>query len=66
MFSPQGCNTFMDLCLKQEGLEHTGYWDYNGKGTPNHWITKCCHPSAKGHDLFARELYNHIVGNLNV
>jgi hypothetical protein len=66
MFSPQGCNTFMDLCLKQEGLEHTGYWEYNGKGTPDHWITKCCHPSAKGHDLFARELYNHIVGHPNV
>ncbi len=63
MFDPQGCNTFMDLCLKQEGLENTGYWDYNGKGTPNNWITMCCHPSAKGHDLFAKELYNFIVGN---
>jgi hypothetical protein len=62
MFPPQGCNTFMDLCLKQEGLENTGYWDYNGKGTPKKWITTCCHPSAKGHDLFASELYNFIVG----
>jgi hypothetical protein len=61
MFAPQGCNTFMDLCLKQEGLENTGYWDYNGKGTPGNWITVCCHPSTKGHDLFAKELYKHIV-----
>lgn len=63
MFAPQGCNTFIDLCLKQEGLENKGFWDYNGKGTPENWLTVCCHPSTKGHDLFAQELYKHIVGN---
>ena len=66
MFKPQGCDTFMDLCLKQEGLAGTGYWDYNGKGTPEHWVTVCCHPSAKGHDLFAQELYNFIKAGINV
>jgi hypothetical protein len=61
MFTPQGCDTFMNLCLKQEGLENTPYWDYNGKGTPNNWVTLCCHPSAKGHDLFAQELFKFIT-----
>jgi hypothetical protein len=60
MFKPQGCDTFMDLCLKQEGITNKGFWDYNGVGTPNGWVTVCCHPSAKGHDLFAKELYTHI------
>lgn len=63
MFYPQGAKTFMELCLKQEGITNKGYWDYNGKGTPNGWVTVCCHPSAKAHDLFAKELYNHITGN---
>lgn len=62
MFRPQGCLTFVDLCLKQEGFEKRGFWDFNGKGTPNHWITVCCHPSAKGHDLFANELHKFIIG----
>lgn len=62
MFYPQGCDTFMDLCLKQEGITNKGFWDYNGVGTPGGWVTVCCHPSAKGHDLFAQELYKHIEG----
>lgn len=60
MFYPQGCETFMDLCLKQEGITNKGFWDYNGVGTPQHWVTVCCHPSAKAHDLFAKELFEHI------
>ena len=60
MFYPQGAETFMELCLKQEGITNKGYWDYNGVGTPNGWVTVCCHPSAKGHDLFAKELHQHI------
>ena len=63
MFRPQDCPTFIDLCLKQEGLSNVGFWDFNGKGTLNHWITVCCHPSAKGHDLFARELHKFIIGD---
>jgi hypothetical protein len=62
MFKPQGCSTFIELCLKQEGIKNVGFWDFNGKGTPNHWVTVCCHPSAKGHDLFASELYKLITG----
>lgn len=60
MFKPQGCETFIELCLKQEGITNKGFWDYNGIGTPDHWVTVCCHPSAKGHDLFAKELFQHI------
>ena len=62
MFKPQDCPTFIDLCLNQEGIENVGFWDFNGKGTPNHWVTVCCHPSAKGHDLFAHELHKFIIG----
>jgi hypothetical protein len=61
MFNPQGCDTFMDLCLKQEGISNKGFWDYNGVGTPGGWVTVCCHPSAKGHDLFAKELHRHLT-----
>lgn len=61
MFYPQGAKTFMELCLMQEGITNKGYWDYNGVGTPNGWVTVCCHPSAKGHDLFAKELHKHIL-----
>jgi hypothetical protein len=62
-FYPQDCDTFMELCLKQEGITNKGFWDYNGIGTPQRWVTTCCHPSAKGHDLFAKELHKHITGN---
>jgi len=60
MFYPDGCETFMDLCLKKEGIFNKGFWDYNGKGTKNHWVTVCCHPSAKAHDLYAKLLGEHI------
>jgi hypothetical protein len=60
MFKPEDCETFIDLCLKQEGLQGKGFWDYNGIGTPNGWVTVCCHPSAKGHDLFAKRLFENI------
>tara|TARA_B110000503_G_scaffold5510_1_gene7629 strand:- start:8879 stop:9895 length:1017 start_codon:yes stop_codon:yes gene_type:complete len=60
MFLPQQCPTFVDLCLKQENITNVGFWDFNGVGTENNWITVCCHPSAKAHDLFASELHKHI------
>lgn len=62
MFYPDGANTFMDLCVKQEGItpEHYEYWQYLGKGSPKKWITHCCHPSAKAHDLFANLLHRKI------
>jgi hypothetical protein len=64
MFYPESCRTFVDLCLKQENLDgrdDPGFWDYIGSGTPDKWITVCCHPSAKAHDLFAMRLHEHII-----
>lgn len=62
IYTPQGEKTFIDLCLKQENLPRSianGYFsNYYGKGSENWWISPCAHPSAKGHDLFASEIYN--------
>lgn len=60
-FRPDNCKTFIDLCLKQEGLCGENFYNYFGPGTPDHWITKCGHPSAKAHRLFAEKLYEHII-----
>ena len=61
MFKPQDQLTFAQLCTKQE-KEQVHFWEYSGKGSPNDWITVCAHPSAKGHDLFAEEIYKKIEG----
>lgn len=62
MFAPQGHQTFADLAMSQEpGISSADYFfQFLGKGSPNKWITPCSHPSAKGHDLFARLLYEHL------
>ena len=58
MFRPNGHETFSDLCLAQEGLPlNKGIFEYMHKGTPNNWLTKCSHPSAKAHKLFADKIY---------
>jgi hypothetical protein len=66
MFSPQGHSTFVDLVMGQEtGIDKNNYFfQFLGSGSPNMWITPCAHPSAKAHDLFAKELFNHINKNL--
>jgi hypothetical protein len=64
MYCPGGYATFVDLITSKEhlpGYEKFNYFDYIGKGSPNGWITACSHPSAKGHDLFAKYLYHYIV-----
>jgi hypothetical protein len=65
-FKPQDCETFIELCLKQENLQHRHFWQFNGIGTPDRWVTKCAHPSAKAHKLFAKELHKHIFKITNV
>lgn len=65
MFEPAGYKTFVDLVMAQEPdiddiTDH--FFQFLGKGSPNGWITPCSHPAAKGHDLFALYLYNHIKG----
>jgi hypothetical protein len=71
-FKPQGYDTFFDLALFQETNLHPKIKTWKevnraGKligfypdGTPENWIMGCGHPGAKAHDLFAKELYNHI------
>lgn len=63
-FEPDGCPTFADLCIKQEfpsSWKERHFFEFLGKGSPNLWITGCAHPSAKGHDLFARHLHRRIL-----
>lgn len=67
MFMPDGELTFADLCVKQEPQkegEIPWIYSYLNTGSPNYWVTPCAHPGAKGHDLFAQHLYNHIEKNL--
>lgn len=63
VFKPRNYETFVDLVLAQEGVdvEYHHFFEYLGTGSPNKWITACAHPAAKGHDLFAQELYKHIT-----
>lgn len=63
MFKPEGHETFMDLVMSKEypgETEFHHFFDFLGTGSPNGWVTSCAHPSAKGHDLFAKTLFNYI------
>jgi len=63
MFKPDGHTTFADLVIAQEDKlddKHDHYFQFLGKGSYNGWMTPCSHPSQKGHDLFAKHLYNYI------
>ena len=67
MFKPDGKPTFIDLAMKQEFPNDETYpwfYTYISEGSPNGWVTPCCHPSAKAHDLFAKYLHKHIEENL--
>jgi hypothetical protein len=69
MYEPDQCPTFMDLVMKQEFPDsYDGdifFYQYIGKGSPKQWVTPCCHPSAKGHDVFASYLYSEIEKNIS-
>lgn len=61
MFYPDGQKSFAQMCLAKEGINpNTGMWEFQNKGTPNNWFTKCCHPSAKAHQYFAARLFEHL------
>lgn len=68
MFEPNGYKTFADLVVAQDPYldpaKANYFFEFYGKGSPDRWITKCAHPSAKGHDYFAKVLYNHIKDNM--
>jgi hypothetical protein len=64
MFEPDGYPTFIDLVMAQEfpkTWNKENFFNYLGKGTPNGWVTSCAHPSAKGHDLFAKKIFEYIT-----
>lgn len=66
MFYPDDKPTWMDLVMEQEfgdWKQAPYFYTFGGKGTPNFWVSPCCHPSAKGHDLLAKYLYNHLLQN---
>lgn len=68
MFKPDNCASFADLVMKQEfpdNYKDLWFYNYMGTGTPNLWITPCAHPNAKGHDIFANNLYKEITTNLD-
>jgi len=68
MFYPDNYFTFAQLIIGQEFngdlSKYNNLYLFHGTGTPKGWLTPCCHPSAKGHDLFAELLYNHITKTL--
>jgi hypothetical protein len=45
---------FIEYVMDQEKIPWETYWSYRGNGTPNNWLTPCCHPSAKAHDGYAK------------
>jgi hypothetical protein len=63
MFKPNGFETFADLVISQEHDVNPEdyFFQFLNKGSPNMWVTPCSHPSAKGHDFFAKVLYEHLV-----
>lgn len=64
MFKPKGYETFADLAISKEYPNEKDlhfYFEFIGVGSPNNWITKCAHPSAKSHDYFAELLFEHII-----
>lgn len=68
MFLPDNYPTFADLCMGQEfpdTWQNEHFFEYNGKASPQKWITSCAHPSAKGHDLFAYKLYEYIKNGMS-
>lgn len=66
MMYPEGYSTFVDYVIsfeEESKNKFTHFWGYHEIGSPNKWITPCAHPSAKGHDAFAKVLYNYITKN---
>jgi len=50
-------STFINVALEDgENLPPNDYFKFLGSGSPKKWVTPCCHPSAKAHDLFAKKL----------
>lgn len=64
IFEPNGYKTFADLVISNEKnlkSKEDYFFQFLNKGSPDGWITPCAHPSAKGHDFFAKTLFEYII-----
>lgn len=60
---PNNYPTFVDMCLGQEypdSWQEEYYYNLLEKGSVNNWITRCAHPGPKGHDMFARIIFENL------
>ena len=64
IFNPAGCENFADFALAQEFTDYKNinFYEFLKTGSPKLWITPCAHPSAKAHQLLAKELFKFIKG----
>jgi hypothetical protein len=63
MFRPMGFPTMAALCMNQEpDLENKEdyFFQFQNKRSKLGWMTPCSHPGKKGHDLYAKLLFDHI------
>lgn len=63
MFNPGGHFTMAHMCMSHEpDLEDKEefYFQFQNRRSPLGWMTPCSHPGQKGHDLFARLIFDFI------
>lgn len=64
MFYPDNHDTFAELSMAQEpniDPKSDYFFQFQNNRSPNGWMTPCSHPGQKGHDLFAKLLFDHII-----
>ena len=69
---PKGLKAMVDYLLDGEDkleLNRGGHGFYFWaksfkKGTPNGYFTPCAHPTIKGHELYAKVIYEHLKNNV--
>lgn len=64
MFDPGGYFTMAHMCMAHEpDLEDPEefYFQFQNKRSPLGWMTPCSHPGQKGHDLFARLIFEYLL-----
>jgi hypothetical protein len=66
MFDPNGHFTMAHMCMMNEpdlSDKEEFYFQFQNKRSPLGWMTPCSHPGQKGHDLFARLVFEYLRGN---
>lgn len=72
MKHPKGKRAMVDELLEAEGRQdlmdgqHKFYFwaKEHKKGTPKGYFTPCAHPTIKGHELYAKIIYQHLEDNV--